>query len=49
MGDHRRPTRRAVLRRAGFTVEGFARDYIMINGRWEDHILTSMTNPDWRA
>lgn len=39
----------AVLRRAGFTVEGFARDYIMINGRWEDHILTSMTNPDWGA
>jgi ribosomal-protein-alanine N-acetyltransferase len=36
----------AVLRRAGFTVEGYARDYIRIDGRWEDHILTSMVNPD---
>ena len=34
----------AVLRRAGFTVEGYARDYILINGRWEDHILTSIVN-----
>jgi ribosomal-protein-alanine N-acetyltransferase len=39
----------AVLRRAGFTVEGYARDYILINGRWEDHILTAITNPDWSA
>ena len=39
----------AVLRRAGFTVEGYARDYILINGRWEDHILTAITNPDWTA
>jgi [ribosomal protein S5]-alanine N-acetyltransferase len=36
----------AVLRRAGFTVEGYARDYIRIDGRWQDHILTSMVNPD---
>lgn len=39
----------AVLRRAGFTVEGYARDYVLINGRWEDHILTSIVNPDWEA
>lgn len=39
----------AVLRRAGFTVDGYARDYILIDGRWEDHILTSITNPDWRG
>jgi ribosomal-protein-alanine N-acetyltransferase len=37
-----------VLRRAGFTIEGFARDYLLINGRWEDHILTAITNPEWR-
>jgi ribosomal-protein-alanine N-acetyltransferase len=37
----------AVLRRAGFTVEGYARDYLLINGRWEDHILTSVVNPEW--
>jgi ribosomal-protein-alanine N-acetyltransferase len=38
-----------LLRRLGFTVEGFARDYLLLNGRWEDHILTSKLNPDWRA
>jgi ribosomal-protein-alanine N-acetyltransferase len=33
-----------VLRRLGFTVEGYARDYLLINGAWEDHILTALTN-----
>jgi len=37
-----------VLRRLGFVVEGYARDYLMINGKWEDHILTSLTNPAYR-
>jgi len=37
-----------LLRRLGFTVEGYARDYLKINGRWEDHVLTALTNPDWR-
>ncbi len=37
----------AVLRRAGFVVEGYARDYLLIDGHWEDHLLTSITNPDW--
>ena len=36
-----------VLKALGFTVEGFARDYLRINGRWEDHVLTSLTNPEW--
>jgi ribosomal-protein-alanine N-acetyltransferase len=36
-----------LLRRAGFVVEGYARDYLRINGRWEDHILTSRTNDAW--
>jgi len=35
----------AVLQRIGFTIEGSARDYLYIAGRWEDHILTSLTNP----
>ena len=39
----------AVLRACGFTVEGYARDYLQINGRWEDHILTAITNPAWRS
>ena len=38
----------AVLRRAGFTIEGYARDYIRIDGRWADHILTAIVNPDWK-
>lgn len=37
-----------VLRRLGFVVEGYARDYLLIAGQWEDHILTSLTNPDWQ-
>ncbi len=37
-----------VLKRLGFTVEGYARDYLMINGKWEDHILTSLTNTNWK-
>jgi len=36
-----------VLKGLGFTVEGYARDYLLINGRWEDHILTSLTNQQW--
>lgn len=32
-----------VLRRLGFSVEGYARDYLLIAGRWEDHILTALT------
>lgn len=35
-----------LLRRLGFTVEGYARDYLKINGRWEDHVLTSLTRPE---
>jgi ribosomal-protein-alanine N-acetyltransferase len=33
-----------LLRRLGFTVEGYARDYLLINGEWKDHVLTSLTN-----
>jgi [ribosomal protein S5]-alanine N-acetyltransferase len=37
----------ALLRRLGFVVEGYARDMIRIRGTWRDHILTSLTNPNW--
>ncbi|MDB9305508.1 GNAT family N-acetyltransferase [Nodularia spumigena CS-591/12] len=37
-----------VLKRLGFVVEGYARDYLLINGKWEDHILTSLVNPHWK-
>ena len=38
-----------LLKKIGFVVEGYAKDYILINGMWEDHILTSLTNVDWQA
>jgi [ribosomal protein S5]-alanine N-acetyltransferase len=34
-----------LLRRLGFTVEGYARDYLFLGDRWRDHVLTSKTNP----
>jgi [ribosomal protein S5]-alanine N-acetyltransferase len=34
-----------LLKRLGFSVNGYARDYICINGQWQDHILTSLLNP----
>jgi [ribosomal protein S5]-alanine N-acetyltransferase len=33
-----------VLRRLGFVVEGYARDYLFINGQFRDHLLTALTN-----
>ncbi|WP_137169491.1 GNAT family N-acetyltransferase [Marinomonas sp. FW-1] len=32
----------AVLKKLGFDKEGVARDYLKINGKWEDHILTAL-------
>lgn len=37
-----------VLARLGFTVEGRARAYLRVDGRWEDHVLNALTNPHWR-
>lgn len=37
----------SVLKKLGFQVEGYARDYLYLNGKWRDHILTSLTNKDW--
>jgi len=37
-----------LLRRLGFVVEGYARDYLFLDGQWQDHVLTSLTNPHWR-
>jgi ribosomal-protein-alanine N-acetyltransferase len=35
----------AVLRGLGFVPEGYARDYLFIDGAWRDHIMTALTNP----
>ncbi|GEM74496.1 ribosomal protein S5 alanine N-acetyltransferase [Vibrio sagamiensis NBRC 104589] len=37
----------AVLNHLGFEKEGYARDYLLIDDKWEDHVLTSLTNPTW--
>jgi [ribosomal protein S5]-alanine N-acetyltransferase len=36
-----------LLDRLGFAREGLARDYLFIDGAWRDHVLTSLTNPDF--
>lgn len=35
-----------LLRRLGFVVEGYARDYLFIDGAWRDHVLTALTSPN---
>lgn len=35
----------AVLSRLGFEKEGYAKNYLFIDGKWQDHILTSLLNP----
>jgi len=37
-----------LLNRLGFRVEGTAKDYLFINGAWRDHVLTSLTNPNFK-
>lgn len=39
----------AVLQRLGFVREGYARDYLYLAGRWQDHILTALTNDRWEG
>lgn len=34
-----------VLERLGFVKEGFARDYLFIDGAWRDHVLTALAHP----
>jgi [ribosomal protein S5]-alanine N-acetyltransferase len=40
-----------LLQRLGFRIEGFSKRYLFIDGDWRDHILTSLTNdqfkPEW--
>jgi ribosomal-protein-alanine N-acetyltransferase len=38
-----------LLQRLGFTIEGRARAYLFINGRWQDHILTALVNDAWEG
>ncbi len=36
-----------LLARLGFEQEGFAKDYLLIDGQWRDHILTALTYTAW--
>jgi len=38
-----------VLNRAGFSEEGYARNYLQINGKWQDHYLFGRCADDWVA
>lgn len=51
MANHRPENVRsaAVLRRLGFEREGYARDYLFIDGAWRDHVLTSLVRPQGSA
>lgn len=37
-----------LLERLKFQREGFAMKYLLINGAWEDHVLTALTNRNWQ-
>lgn len=32
-----------LLHRLNFTIEGYAKNYLLINDNWEDHVLTALT------
>ena len=40
---------RALLLRTGFTEEGYARRYLLIDGKWQDHLLLAILREDWRG
>jgi [ribosomal protein S5]-alanine N-acetyltransferase len=40
---------RALLTRIGFQQEGYARQYLCIAGKWQDHVLFAILREDWRS
>jgi [ribosomal protein S5]-alanine N-acetyltransferase len=39
---------RALLMRTGFQQEGYARNYLLIDGKWQDHLLFAILREDTR-
>jgi ribosomal-protein-alanine N-acetyltransferase len=39
---------RGLLGKLGFAEEGYARKYLLIDGKWQDHVLFAMLREDWR-
>ncbi|MBV8660237.1 MAG: ribosomal protein S5-alanine N-acetyltransferase [Burkholderiales bacterium] len=37
----------ALLAKLGFQREGYAKDYLLIDGVWRDHVLNALTRQDW--
>ena len=44
---HNKPSR-GLLLKTGFYEEGRAREYLRIDGRWQDHILFGLLRDDWK-
>jgi len=51
MANHLLHNRRSetLLHRLGFVREGVAKEYLLIAGHWQDHVLTSITNRRWNS
>ncbi len=39
----------SILAACGFVQEGLFKDYLLLNGEWRDHVVTSLRNPNWRG
>lgn len=37
-----------LLKKLGFSIEGQAKEYLRINGQWQDHVLSSLINTSWQ-
>ncbi len=40
---------RGLLLKSGFREEGYAREYLCIDGKWQDHVLFAMLATEWKS